>query len=503
MSFHRAKNCLTLFIAVLPVFCRGHYPAWCLGADGKYYATGDLVPSTNPCEVECRCKGFDQVVCSITECAKPLCENPINIEGQCCPVCDGCTKDGVVYNTGDLVPSSNPCEVDCRCKGFDQVVCSITECAKPLCETPINIEGQCCPVCDGCNKDGVVYNTGDLVPSANPCEVDCRCKGFDQVVCSITECARLLCETPINIEGQCCPVCDGCTKDGVIYNTGDTVPSSNPCEVDCRCKGFDKVVCSIIECERPLCENPIIIEGQCCPVCDGCTKDGVVYNTGDWVPSRNPCEFDCRCQGFDQVLCGLIGCTKPQCKKPIHIEGQCCPVCDFCTKDGVVYNTGKLVNNDPCRLCTCQKSGQITCENIQCSKLTCLHQVVPKGECCPVCQCRHGNKYHLPGEIVKNVTCNPLICQSDGSIKAEPVKCEKLQCVNPIFPIGKCCPECKIGRTCERKKVIIKYGEDKLIGNEICRCGGDPWFPNAFCAVQNVSEKLLKNFGQYLDKYKP
>ncbi|KAK3580285.1 hypothetical protein CHS0354_023523 [Potamilus streckersoni] len=112
--------------------------------------------------------------------------------------------------------------------------------------------------------------------------------------------------------------------------------------------------------------------------------------------------------------------------------------------------------------------------------------------------------YHL-GEIVMNSTCKPQVCQLDGRIKVDPVKCPdlQLQCADPIIPIGSCCPECPNGMTCAYGKYIVRYGENKVIGNKICRCEGAPWFPNAFCAEMKASAMLLKYFGNYLAPYKP
>ncbi|KAL3883636.1 hypothetical protein ACJMK2_029878 [Sinanodonta woodiana] len=237
----------------------------------------------------------------------------------------------------------------------------------------------------------------------------------------------------------------------------------------------------------------------------GCVgTDGKYYNPGDPMPSSNPCDVGCMCKDVDTVVCSVMDCAMPLCVNPIRIDGECCPVCS-CEQDGVVYNPGQIVNQDRCNPCTCQKNGQITCESVECPNITCMYNVVPNDECCPVCQCKRGYKRFLPGEIVRNVTCKPLVCQSDGSIKAKPVNCPDLQiqCVDPVIPEGSCCPECQNGKTCTYRNNVILHGEDRVFGSQLCRCGGDPWFPNAFCTKMNVSAIFLRKFGQYMGAYKP
>ncbi|KAK3581989.1 hypothetical protein CHS0354_030937 [Potamilus streckersoni] len=159
MGFNSAKNCLALFLAVLPMFCRGLSPPECLGEDGQYYAIGELVPSSNPCEVNCICRLLNGIECSFMDCAFPPCGNPITIKGRCCPVCVGCEQDGVFYNTGDEMPSDNPCETNCYCAEDGLRACATMDCPQAPCENPIYLVGECCPRC-GCQQNGQFYSIG-------------------------------------------------------------------------------------------------------------------------------------------------------------------------------------------------------------------------------------------------------------------------------------------------------------------------------------------------------
>ncbi|KAK3580283.1 hypothetical protein CHS0354_023520 [Potamilus streckersoni] len=378
MGFHQAKNCLTVFLAVLPVLCRALTPPGCFGSDGNYYNPGDPMTSTNPCEVDCICKGPGEIECNKIGCEIPACENPITVEGSCCPVCQ-CEQDGVIYNPGDAMYSDNPCEASCFCGNDGQRVCAVMSCIP--CENPIHIDGECCPRCI-CNESGQIYNIGDAMHSDNPCEASCFCGNDGQRVCAMMACL--------------------------------------------------------------------------------------------------PCE------------------------NPIHVDGECCPRC-VCKQDEQIYNVGEIIDHDPCHPCQCQLDGTITCETIECPNITCRYRVHPKESCCPICQCMRKYKRYLPGQIVVNSTCKPQVCQPDGSIKVEPVTCPdlQLQCADPVVPQGKCCPECPNGNTCAYGKYIIRYGEEKVIGTKLCRCWGNPWFPNAFCTETKVSAMLLRYYGKYLAAYNP
>ncbi|KAL3883633.1 hypothetical protein ACJMK2_029876 [Sinanodonta woodiana] len=299
-----------------------------------------------------------------------------------------------------------------------------------------------------------------------------------------------------------CEAFDGCSgTNGKLYNIGDQMPSTHPCETDCICKGINDVRCNLNVCVTPPCANPIKIEGKCCPVC-ACEENGSLYKPGSDMKTANICEMNCICGDAGQKVCSTMACQ--QCEHPLHVAGECCPRC-ICKENEKIYNVGQVVSQEPCRQCTCQTNGQVECTTTTCPSLPCKYNVVLKEKCCPVCQCMRGYRRYLPGDIVVNSTCKPQVCQLDGSIKIEPVKCpdQQLQCADPVIPKGKCCPECPNGMTCAYGRNIIQYGDNKVIGTKLCRCEGYPWFPNAFCTEMNVSARLLKYFGNYLAPYKP
>lgn len=57
------------------------------------------------------------------------------------------------------------------------------------------------------------------------------------------------------------------------------------------------------------------------------TFDGNIYKDGEsWLPvGANSC-MTCSCKrGREQCL--PASCPTPQCKNPVKLEGECCPVC--------------------------------------------------------------------------------------------------------------------------------------------------------------------------------
>ena len=118
----------------------------------------------------------------------------------------------------------------------------------------------------------------------------------------------------------------------------------------------------LLDCRRakcpfpPLCANPYIPPGECCPSCEnsGCMFKGCVQFIGELDPESGslPVQWKpegcitCTCQN-NNTLCGGLGCPVGFPPPPDPCFGyptttkpwECCPVCDFGisdTKCGVV-----------------------------------------------------------------------------------------------------------------------------------------------------------------------
>ncbi|KAH7956577.1 hypothetical protein HPB52_010677 [Rhipicephalus sanguineus] len=133
-----------------------------------------------------------------------------------------------------------------------------------------------------------------------------------------------------------------CNVDGVLYRSGDPIPTEDPCET-CKCRppGF---ACTLRECEvKPNCKA-VRREGQCCPEYHcGCEQDGKFYKDGEVVPSpQSPC-YVCYCQG-SSISCSLVACQFRGDCEPRYVDGECCPRYDHCppTEDPSVTTTVQL-----------------------------------------------------------------------------------------------------------------------------------------------------------------
>ncbi|GFR19084.1 uncharacterized protein TNCT_12461 [Trichonephila clavata] len=120
-----------------------------------------------------------------------------------------------------------------------------------------------------------------------------------------------------------------CVVDNTVYNSGDPIPTDDPCEA-CKCRppGF---ACVLKECEtKPGC-RAVRREGHCCPeyVC-GCEHNGRMYRDGDEIrDSKNPC-YTCHCQG-SSIACAFVDCFFRVDCAPEYVPGECCPHYNHCS----------------------------------------------------------------------------------------------------------------------------------------------------------------------------
>ena len=109
--------------------------------------------------------------------------------------------------------------------------------------------------------------------------------------------------------------------------------------------------CSTVLCSRPLCANPTLKPGECCPTCEdsNCKFKGCVnFNVSldgrtQWAPQ--PCLI-CHCDiEQNQPLCAMIDCgptpTEAECLgyPVVRKPNRCCAECDF----GVTDDTCQVV----------------------------------------------------------------------------------------------------------------------------------------------------------------
>ncbi|XP_060698749.1 kielin/chordin-like protein isoform X2 [Hemiscyllium ocellatum] len=405
---------------------------------GEEYLNGQEFPGPlDPCS-RCECiSGF--VSCSRRPCYSPGCSHPINLPGQCCPVCEGCYYGGVTIGNGQTFADPTDTCSQCSCRS-GSVHCVRALCAPAPCSHPII--GRCdCPQCDGCHFQGEDYAEGATFPSPKgKCE-ECRCqKG--QVICDAKRCKKASCPHPsINICS--CPVCDGCRYDERDYKNGERFPDpSDKCN-RCACRN-GQVTCQPVSCPSVSCQNPVTPVGKCCPQCTGiCHYLGQVYESGTTFNSPSDKCSKCTCLA-EMVTCWKRPCSK-QCTHPV-VSSACCPECDGCSFEGMEYENRETFfpPSNRCKRCSCL-DGSVLCLDIVCPQVTCSEPMTKAKACCPECPvCIHrGKQYEGGSHWVSAVNpCHTCTC-TDGDVLCLPVKCPTLSCRQQITKPGSCCPLCR------------------------------------------------------------
>ena len=184
-----------------------------------------------------------------------------------------------------------------RCTGATTQTCDLASCPSLWCNPSLQYtpNGECCPICpplplalhipaptsgpSGCTGDnGKHHDEGDTW-QRDACTT-CMCRDGVQL-CSAIACAIVTCSNPIEIPGQCCPVCLGlmlvypapatasgeCRVGDEVYKNGESwVPDkTKPCQRGYCDEG--EVFYISRQCSVPHCDNPIYSEDTCCPTC--------------------------------------------------------------------------------------------------------------------------------------------------------------------------------------------------------------------------------------------
>ncbi|XP_048465930.1 kielin/chordin-like protein [Rhincodon typus] len=450
---------------------------------GKEFANGEqFADVSDSCNV-CVCRE-GSVSCERNPC--PVLECPFPMQGRCCRVCDGCNYMGEEYLNGQEFPGPlDPCS-RCECiSGF--VSCSRRPCYSPGCRHPINLPGQCCPVCEGCYYGGVTISNGQTFTNPTDTCSQCTCRS-GSVHCVRALCAPAPCPHPISgpcdcpqcdveadyivgeaevvtcwkrpcskqcthpvVSTACCPECNRCSFEGLEYENRETFfPPSNRCK---RCSCLDgSVLCLDVVCPRVTCSEPVTNTKTCCPECPVCIHHGKQYNGGShWISAVNPCHT-CTCTDGD-VLCLPVKCPTLSCRQQITKPGSCCPQCRGCMYNGKEYQEGATWSAPtvPCMTCMCV-DGVATCSEIHCIA-PCVNQIHVPRECCPLCvDCIYNNRVYSPGESFQPSSDPCEICTCEVMLDGEQhLHCYRRQCPSLVDcprnlivapSSGHCCPSC-------------------------------------------------------------
>lgn len=357
--------------------------------------------SRDPC-TECEClDGIDS--CTVIDCLP--CEDPVKVQGQCCPKCleapplaqcfdateNKTVQEGETWN-------KDACTL-CTCSR-GQEECVAMDCPRPTCDISFYIPGKCCPVCpkqDDTCFDRTLNKTfkNDESWKQTAC-TDCTCSN-GEITCAAIYC-DIKCSNPVYTEGECCPTCPGtCLEDDVHYEYDESWKRDD-CTT-CTCDA-GAIICASHDCFLRSCKNPRKIPGQCCPVCDDineCVNGDNTYGNGKYIckminsvcitplmlwqnhayilhdyslpfkgeswTENNGCN-NCMCLG-GKKYCAAPVCSFPDCPDGniTNVEGICCPVCSTSTickdkRTNRSYVEGNLWQEEKgCFLCQCTESG--------------------------------------------------------------------------------------------------------------------------------------------------
>ncbi len=291
--------------------------------------------------------------------------------------------------------------------------------------------------------------------------------------------------------GGCPSVCKGCLDDRQRHRaSGDTWspdPASDSCAVDTCFSGV--VTKSTLQCPPTMCAEPVQMPGQCCPSCPGCTRGMEPFAEGETKADiTDPCN-ECTCSAGNltcvKKVCPVLACRK---SLQVHRPGKCCPECrrshtdgslnlkeKMCRFRGRVYRAGRPVaavdQPDACTMCRCGHDLQVRCTRTNCPALDCPRdsQVIKRGQCCPVCNgngagggslaslaatlpavrpdyCVHKGHMYTDGATWQgDARCTTCSCDR-GETRCQPAVCPVKSCPRGMSLVkreGDCCARCE------------------------------------------------------------
>ncbi|XP_063405006.1 cysteine-rich motor neuron 1 protein-like isoform X7 [Mytilus trossulus] len=274
--------------------------------DGIEYPEGSEV-GTDSCNA-CICikmgRQNPEWTCRIVDCPPITCLSQKNIPGQCCPVCDDkppveCGPICEMFCENGFQTDEKGCPI-CACKNKPPVECGPI--CKMFCENGFQTDERGCPICtcistttttpaptkvsQSCTYNGEIYPMGHHIWRSDCMMCTCYLINGQKPdwSCMINDCQKPNCSNPVKISGQCCPVCPAtstpapttpkssiCSFNGIQYQHMSTIKQTD-CKT-CVCQyqygGYLDWSCRTEACV--YCENPRMITGQCCPMCDDTT----------------------------------------------------------------------------------------------------------------------------------------------------------------------------------------------------------------------------------------
>ncbi|XP_065343464.1 uncharacterized protein LOC135941714 [Cloeon dipterum] len=329
--------------------CCNYCPGDCV-IDNQVYQSGEtFVPELNPC-LECQCENgratCTDLVCPALPCAP---KHRAQLPDDCCPSCvppsPGCFWNQQFFYTGQLwVQRQGGCQA-CLCREGGSVECNPVPCIVE-CTHPQFLTGECCPLCDGCQRQDKKFANGETFrhPS-DPCS-SCTCKNGN-ITCHVESC-KSTCSHPHKRKGKCCPECADCLFENHHIAEGMT-----------QIFGRENDTCSECSCKAG---NVHCWAAECSTACD--IGNGTLVPSGvRFVKPSDHCT-KCKCLDGNITECQTQPC-KEECEFGVLLPGACCIQCTMCDFKGSVYRDGQHFK-DPtsqCLDCQCTR-GNVECDNV-------------------------------------------------------------------------------------------------------------------------------------------
>nr|AAK83138.1 chordin [Halocynthia roretzi] len=170
---------------------------------------------------------------------------------------------------------------------------------------------------------------------------------------------------------------ESCYFEGVWHNHDkEWSPVYDTKCTSCICE-HGNVLCNPVNCPSLSCLYPVVIESECCPVCQDefstvlgdVEKKEESYSIGSIIPLENQ-----KTLGYEETeLVNSGGCFE---------NGENIPRPYGSSWHPVIHPFGQIT----CVVCTCHYNGEIKCEKVQCPATPCQNPVRENpGDCCKVC----------------------------------------------------------------------------------------------------------------------